>query len=87
MMGGGALSQPGPRMFWDWFTKTRASSNGRNMNEEIHGMAQAIDQYYDSLMYEGMPIELAVMIENQRDAAHAGLTRRAITAALDGYWR
>ncbi len=78
-------------MFWDWFAKTRASSNGeaqrRNMNEEIHRMAQAIDQYYDSLMYAGMPMQLAVMIENQRDAAHAGLTRRAITAALDGYWR
>jgi hypothetical protein len=53
-------------------------------NEKIQALAKQLDEYYDSLLYEGMPMEDDVRIEQQRAAAHAELTRQVMAAALDG---
>ena len=57
----------------------------RMTNERIEAAARQIDEFYDSLLYSGMPLAQAVHIEQQRDGAHAELTRRVLAAALNDW--
>ncbi len=46
----------------------------------VQEMAIAIDKHYDGFMWEGMPTELALSIEEQRRNAHTQLVTGAISA-------
>lgn len=76
-------------MFWRLFNKPRGRRDERAqpqmLNAEIQTAARRIDAYFDGLLHEGMLMEDAVRIEQQRTTAHAQLTRRALAAALDGW--
>ena len=78
-------------MFWGLITKPRGRSKERvqpqMLNENIQAAARRIDAYYDSQLYEGMLMDDAIRIEQQRAAAHADLTRRALAVELDGWQR
>ena len=60
---------------------------GRKQEPTPQTLANKIDEYFDSLLFEGMPMEQALWVEDQRAAAHAEVTREAIAAALDGWQR
>ncbi len=47
--------------------------------------ASQIDAYYDSLLVDGMPADQVRWVEEQRNAAHADLKRRALAVVLNGY--
>jgi hypothetical protein len=53
-------------------------------NAKIHELAKGIDQHYDALLHRGMPMQDAILIEQERQTAHAELTREALSRALDG---
>jgi hypothetical protein len=45
----------------------------------VQRAAREIDAYFDSLEYDGMPLEMYRQLETQRDAAHQNLLNRAIS--------
>jgi hypothetical protein len=53
--------------------------------DPVQQEALAIDRYYDSLLYNGMPIAVAVEVEERRRQAHARLVNRAL--GLDQFRR
>lgn len=77
-------------MFWRTGKKAgdaRDDAAPQALNSKVQTEAQKIDCYFDSMLYEGMSREWAVLVEEQRSAAHAELTRDAMAAALDGWKR
>ena len=51
------------------------------MADELMRRALEIDAYYDDML-DGMPREMAMMIEEQRTGAHEKLARESISAGL-----
>lgn len=77
-------------MFWQVIRNALGRSEEPtkpDSNEKTQTLANGIDQYYDSLSFRGMPMEDAIRIEQERQAAHAELTRDALSQALAGWGR
>lgn len=47
-------------------------------------LAEQIDAEYDAMLYDGIPWDQAVWIEDQRRAAHQELTEKLLKKALAG---
>ena len=62
-----------------------ADVTDRTGANDFHALAKAIDKHYDLLASRDLPLELAIAIERERQAAHAELTREVMAAALDGW--
>ena len=79
-------------MFWGLIKKALGTSTGpaqsqAALNGTVQDLARQIDLHFDSLLYEGMPLEQARWVEQQRSAVHAQLTREALASVLDGWQR
>lgn len=56
-------------------------------NDDIEQATQEIEDYYDSLLYAGMPMQEAMRIERERDAAHAKIVRTVMEISSRGRQR
>jgi hypothetical protein len=54
---------------------------------KIRDLAVALDQHYDALLAGAPSIQVAIAIEEERQAAHDALTRDALGRALAGFER
>lgn len=45
---------------------------------DLQRVAREIDDHFDAMLYQGMPLEQARWVESQRDAAHQKLMRAVI---------
>lgn len=48
----------------------------------VQDRAREIDAYYDAMLYDGIPMDRARWVEEQREAAHQRLTEAAIMEAV-----
>jgi len=50
--------------------------------DELRRAAEAIDTHFDGMLYDGMPLDHARWVEEQRDAAHSKMAAKIFQRAF-----